>query len=67
MRELYCVVVEITHHYTPMNNNNETEENVCEFCNDTGEVSVMEQVYANEPHMASTGTEVCICRLDLNK
>lgn len=38
----------------------------CEFCNDTGKVTVMETVYQGEPHLAPTGTEVCVCRLDID-
>lgn len=35
----------------------------CEFCEDTGENTIMETVYAGEPHQAPTGTQKCICRL----
>lgn len=35
------------------------EEEKCEECGGTGEVSVMERVYPNEPHMAPIGSEVC--------
>lgn len=38
-------------------------EEVCELCHGTGEVTVDEQVYANEPHMAPIGTQKCICQL----
>jgi len=31
----------------------------CMDCNGIGEVSTMERVYANEPHMASVGSETC--------
>ena len=31
----------------------------CETCEDTGEVSTMEQVTPGEPHMADVGTEPC--------
>lgn len=40
-------------------------EEVCERCGGTGEVSVMEPVYAGEPHMADIGTAPCPeCRSD---
>ena len=39
------------------------EEEVCEFCGGTGEISSMEYVYAGEPHMADIGTKTCICRI----
>lgn len=32
---------------------------VCRTCGGTGEVSSMERVYANEPHMADVGTQPC--------
>lgn len=35
----------------------------CDICEDTGETTVMETVYAGEPHQAPTGTQTCICRL----
>lgn len=35
----------------------------CDICEDTGETTVMERVYANEPHEAPIGTQTCICRL----
>lgn len=35
----------------------------CELCQDTGEVTTMEQVYPNEPHMAPIGTEKCMCKM----
>lgn len=35
----------------------------CQFCQGTGEVPVMEQVYPGEPHMADTGTQKCVCQL----
>jgi len=35
------------------------KEEVCETCGGTGEVSVMERVYAGEPHMADVGTARC--------
>lgn len=35
----------------------------CDICEDTGETTVMETVYAGEPHVAPTGTQTCICRL----
>lgn len=38
-------------------------DEVCEYCEGTGEVSTSEQVYPNEPHTANTGTEKCICQL----
>lgn len=34
-------------------------EPVCETCGGTGEVSQMERVYPNEPHMADVGTADC--------
>lgn len=36
-----------------------TKEVECEECGGTGEVTVMEIVYPNEPHMAPIGSEVC--------
>lgn len=39
------------------------EDDTCEFCDGTGEVDVMESVYAGEPHQAPTGTKKCICQL----
>lgn len=41
----------------------DTEE-VCEYCLGEGEVSVDEAVYPGEPHMASIGTQKCICKLN---
>jgi tartrate dehydratase alpha subunit/fumarate hydratase class I-like protein len=38
----------------------------CDICEDTGETTVMERVYPNEPHEAPTGTQTCICRLHDN-
>lgn len=38
-------------------------DDFCEHCHGTGEVTTMERVYANEPHMAPIGTEKCICQL----
>lgn len=38
-------------------------EEVCDECLGTGEVTVDEQVYAGEPHMAPIGTRTCICKL----
>lgn len=35
----------------------------CDLCQDTGEIDVYEQVYPNEPHMAYTGKETCVCKL----
>ena len=35
------------------------EEEVCETCGGTGEVTTKERVYANEPHMADIGSEPC--------
>ncbi len=37
-------------------------EEVCADCLGTGEVTVMERVYAGEPHMAPIGTRTCHCR-----
>lgn len=39
------------------------DEAVCVFCLGTGEVTVVEPVYAGEPHMASVGTRKCECQL----
>lgn len=36
---------------------------LCEHCLGEGEVTAMERVWPNEPHMAPIGTEKCICRL----
>jgi hypothetical protein len=38
-------------------------EDVCELCYGTGETTEMEQVYANEPHMAPIGTRKCVCQI----
>lgn len=35
------------------------EEEVCETCGGTGEVTTMEAVYPNEPHMAPIGSAPC--------
>ena len=35
------------------------EQYDCETCEDTGEVTTMETVYAGEPHQAPTGTGRC--------
>lgn len=35
----------------------------CDICEDTGEVTTMEPVYAGEPHVAPIGTRVCTCKL----
>lgn len=32
----------------------------CDTCDGTGEVTTMEYVYPNEPHMAPIGTKTCI-------
>jgi len=32
---------------------------LCEECNGIGEVSTMERVWANEPHMAPVGSAIC--------
>lgn len=37
----------------------DAKEDECETCGGTGEVSTMERVYANEPHMADVGTGPC--------
>lgn len=45
----------------------EEEEDVCEFCDGTGEVTTMESVYPGTPDshiQAPIGTEKCICQLD---
>lgn len=39
------------------------EQELCEFCQGTGEVPTMEPVYPGEPHVAATGTEKCVCQL----
>lgn len=36
-----------------------TPEYDCEYCEDTGEVDVMEYVWKGDPHMAPTGTRRC--------
>lgn len=41
-------------------------EEVCELCDGSGEVTVSEQVWPNEPHMADIGTQKCICKLSFN-
>lgn len=38
------------------------EEDVCEFCQGTGEVEKVEPVYQGEPHMAATDTQKCVCQ-----
>lgn len=35
----------------------------CDICEDTGETTTMEQVYAGEPHVAPIGTQVCVCQI----
>lgn len=35
------------------------EEEVCETCGGTGEVTTMERVYPNEPHEAPIGSAPC--------
>jgi len=35
---------------------------LCEDCDDTGEVTTSEQVYPGEPHMADIGTRACHCK-----
>lgn len=35
----------------------------CDICEDTGEVSAMESVYAGEPHQAPIGVQKCECQL----
>lgn len=50
------VVMEIMYNYTTLK---ERFENECDECGGTGEVTTMEQVYANEPHMAPIGTRPC--------
>lgn len=42
---------------------NEEKEVVCPICLGTGEETVYEQVYPNEPHMAYIGTRKCLCQL----
>jgi len=38
-------------------------DEVCAYCLGSGEVSVMEQVYPGEPHMADVGTAKCTCQI----
>lgn len=38
-------------------------EKLCTYCNGTGEVDSMEQVYPGEPHQAPIGTRKCECQL----
>jgi hypothetical protein len=33
----------------------------CPYCGGTGEISTMERVYADEPHMAMIGSHPCHC------
>lgn len=42
----------------------DVEDEVCEFCGGTGEVTTMEQVYPGEPHYAPIGTQRCICQIE---
>lgn len=35
------------------------EEDVCETCGGTGEITTMERVYPNEPHLAPVGSAPC--------
>lgn len=35
----------------------------CDICEDTGETTEMETVYAGEPHVAPIGSRTCICRI----
>lgn len=35
---------------------------ICGHCGGTGEVTVDEQVYPGEPHMAPIGTRTCVCK-----
>lgn len=44
-------------------NNEQSEEEVCEECGGTGEIVVTEAVYPGEPHMADVGTRPCICQV----
>jgi len=47
---------------------NECEvEEVCADCGGTGEVTTMERVYPNEPHMAPIGTMNCHCQIKENE
>lgn len=39
------------------------EEETCEMCGGTGEITTMEYVYPGEPHMAPIGTQTCLCRI----
>lgn len=55
-------------YYTPLNQRQrpdmiEEKKFNCEMCEDTGEVTVDEQVYPGEPHTAPIGTRKCICQL----
>lgn len=45
----------------------EKDEELCEFCLGSGEVTTYEQVYPGEPHVADVGTETCICMLDFDE
>ena len=42
----------------------ELSEEVCKFCGGSGEVGVMEQVWAGEPHTAMIGSQPCVCQID---
>jgi len=46
-----------------MGQNASQEEEDCEYCQGTGEITVDEQVYQGEPHTAGIGTRRCICTL----
>ena len=39
-------------------------EEVCMHCYGTGEITTMERVYPNEPHMADIGTRKCHCQVN---
>lgn len=41
-------------------------DEVCDICEGTGKVSVSEQVYPNEPHMADIGEGPCECSINDN-
>lgn len=39
------------------------EDEECEYCGGTGEITTWEQVWPGEPHTAPIGTQTCICQL----
>jgi hypothetical protein len=46
-----------------MTNETSSQEEECEICGGTGEVSILEQVWPNEPQVAPVGTRKCECRI----